>query len=262
VKQFSQQQRGLRVQVAGSQEIEDLGHAFNDMAARLEQQEMFRQNMLADISHELRTPLTALDVQLRGAMDGVLELSEENLAGLYENTNLLTRLVEDLRLLAQAEAKQLPLQKTNVNINITLEQTRDLFQPQADEKGISVKLDLAEVPITLQADEQRLRQVMNNLVTNALRHTPKAGTVSLYSEPSENGFVMGVKDTGEGITQENLEHLFDRFYRVDKARAREAGGSGLGLAIVKSLVEMMGGSISVYSEGLGQGADFRVSFRH
>ena len=260
VKQFSQQHRSLRVQVAGSQEIEDLGHAFNDMAARLEQQEIFRQNMLADISHELRTPLTALDVQLRGALDGILELSEEGLASIYESTHLLIRLVEDLRLLAQAEAKQLPLHKTNVNINTMLEQTRDLFQFQAKEQGVRLELELAAVPDTLETDEQRLRQMMNNLLTNAFRHTPAGGIVTLYSEISNNRLVFGVKDTGEGIARENLEHLFDRFYRVDRARARESGGSGLGLAIVKSLVEMMDGSICVYSEGPGRGSDFRVSF--
>lgn len=258
VQQFGIE-RESRVQVAGSQEIENLGVAFNTMADKLEQQEILRRNMLADVSHELRTPLSVLEGQLRGTLDGVFELNEERLAGYYQQTNHLIRLVEDLRLLAQAEAKRLPLDTTDVDVNAVLQQTLELFQFEAESQGVFIVLDVPDTVLILHTDEQRFRQILHNLIVNALRHTPLGGTISLYAKQADSEVIVGVKDSGEGIPREQLGQIFDRFYRVDKARARESGGSGLGLAIVKSLVEMMGGSIQAESAGLGQGTEIYMN---
>ena len=243
-----------------SQELDDLARSFNRMAADLESAETLRQNMLADISHELRTPLTALSGQLRGGLDHVYELDEAEIANLYSQTEHLIRLVEDLRLLAQAEARQLPLHKTVVSLTDLWQEITLNFTSLAAEKEVRFTTSLPPNLPTITADPMRLRQVFTNLLANALRHTPSGGRISVQVSHQAGVVTLTIADDGDGIAPEHLPHLFDRFYRTDRSRNRETGGTGLGLAIAKALVEEHGGKITAVSSGIGQGSMFTLSF--
>ena len=241
-----------------SQELDDLARSFNRMAADLEHAEMLRKNMLADISHELRTPLTVLSGQIHGALDKVVELDEEKLANLYGQTQHLIHLVEDLHLLAQAEAHQLPLATELVNLADLWQELAANFSLVAEEKGIRFHVDAMDRLPQISADPSRLRQVFSNLLDNAIRHTPPNGEVVVSSTVEENHIALTIRDSGEGIAPEQLTHLFDRFYRTDSSRTRSTGGSGLGLAIVKALVETHQGEITAESAGRNKGSSFTV----
>ncbi len=258
---FGEQDLSQRVSVTGSQEIIDLADSFNQMATKLEQAEQLRTNMLADVSHELRTPLTGLEGSLRAHLDHVYELDEERVARLHNQTHYLIRLVEDLRLLAQAEARQLPLERQPTDMTQLLESTLDIFADQATEKNITLEKNFAPPLSLIQADAGRLRQVVHNLLANALRHTPTSGTITVsLTTPSVNSVDVTIKDSGEGIAAEHLPHIFKRFYRTDKARDRDRGGTGLGLAIAKAIVEAHDGEISATSAGVGRGTTFIIRF--
>jgi signal transduction histidine kinase len=247
-----------RVNVKGTDEIADVATAFNEMAGRLEQQETLRRNLLADVAHELRTPVTVLQGNLRAILDDVYPLEKEEVARLYEQTLHLTRLIDDLRELAQAEAHQLPLNVTAVDVAKLVKETAVTFQPICDHEGITLRAELLGALPIIQADQARLRQSLNNLLDNAIRHTPRNGTITMQAEQLPGELQLRVIDTGEGITAEHREHVFDRFYRIDPARSRETGGTGLGLAIVKAIVEAHGGKITVESDGKGQGSRFVI----
>ena len=241
-----------------SQEVDDLARSFNRMAADLEHAETLRNNLLADISHELRTPLTVLSGQLHAALDKVYTLDEEELANLYGQTQHLIHLVEDLRLLAQAEARRLPLAIGTVNLADLWRELAANFSLVAEEKGIRFRVaPMDELP-PISADPGRLRQVFSNLLDNAIRHTPPGGEIVVSSEIQGEQIALTVADSGEGIAPEQLPHLFERFYRTDTSRTRDTGGSGLGLAIAKALVEIHQGEISVESAGLNKGSTFSV----
>ncbi len=260
---LGKQDLSSRVTVGGSQEMIELGETFNQMAAELEHAEQLRQNLLADVSHELRTPLTALEGSLRAALDHVYDLDEERLARLYTQTRHLSRLVEDLRVIAQAEAHRLPLHLQPINITQIIHETVEIFTYQAEEEGIALKANLATNLPSLHIDEGRLRQVLHNLLANALRHTPHGGhvTISISIDRETDHIQIAITDSGEGIAPEHLPHLFDRFYRTDKSRTRDShqGGTGLGLAIVKAIIEAHGGQITAKSDGLGYGSSFIIS---
>jgi two-component system OmpR family sensor kinase/two-component system sensor histidine kinase BaeS len=251
----------VRTTAQGSEEINILARSFNEMAESLEKDESLRSNLLADVSHELRTPLTVLEGNLRAMLDGVYTLNDDEVANLYAQVRHLIHLVEDLRLLAQAEARQLPLTLQPTDAATLIREVVEFFTPQADESGIALVLDNFPVSFWLKADSARLRQILYNLLANALRHTPRGGTVSLRTETEAESARLVLTDTGEGISPDDLPHIFDRFYRADKSRARDSGGSGLGLAIVKALVEAQGGSIRAESGGAGQGSRFILGFR-
>ncbi len=246
-----------RVNVRGSDEINTLVATFNAMAAQLEHTEKVRQKMLADISHELRTPLTGLEGTLRATLDGVVTLDTAQVSNLHEQTRHLSRLVDDLHLLARAEAHRLTLDKTPTDLAALLRDLMALFRLLAEEAGVSLGEDFMSVP-PLNVDAGRIRQVVSNLLNNALRHTPPDGTITLTLEKVSDGVIIGVHDTGEGVSPEHLPYLFDRFYRVDRSRSRQTGGSGLGLAIAKALVEAHGGEISAESKGGNFGTSFLV----
>ncbi|MGD8625138.1 MAG: HAMP domain-containing sensor histidine kinase [Anaerolineae bacterium] len=253
-----------RAPVQGSPEFRHFARAFNRMAAALETADRQRRELLADVAHELRTPLTIVQGNLEGLRDGVYEATPEHLDLVLEETQKLGRLVEDLRLLTLAEAGQLPLDVQALDASQLLADVRDVFAPQAQEAGVELDVEVAAGLPTLLADPQRLGQVLDNLVANALRHTPAGGQVVLGAEGVDGGgpgqIRFWVTDTGEGIAEEDLPRIFDRFWRGDPARAHGAGaGSGLGLAIAKSLVEAHGGRIWAESDGVpGRGAT--VSF--
>ena len=243
-----------------SVELIELAQSFNEMAAELQHAETLRSNLLADVSHELRTPLTALSGQLHAGLDHVYQLDEESIANLYGQTQYLIRLVDDLHLLAQAEARKLPLDQVEVDLYAFWQEIEAHFQILAEEKQIAFTLTKQGELTKIYADPMRLRQICTNLLTNALRHTPENGQINVSLHQNQKDVIVGIKDNGEGILAEDLPHLFDRFYRTDASRSRDTGGSGLGLAIVKALVEEQSGTIAVHSNGAGQGTTFILTF--
>ncbi|RME65672.1 MAG: HAMP domain-containing protein, partial [Caldilineae bacterium] len=241
-----------RVPEQGSQEFREVAQAFNEMAAALEQAETLRRNLLADVAHELRTPLTVLEGNLRAILDDVYALDKEEIARLYDHTRRLHQMVDDLHELAQAEAGQLPLHRQPMDLAELAAETVDLFAPMAEEKGVTLQLEAAQ-PVRVLGDRTRLGQVLQNLLINALRHTPAGGQITVKTWTEADRACVQVADTGEGIAAEDLPHVFDRFYRTDKARSRDTGGAGLGLAIARALVHAHGGEITVTSQGKGRG---------
>jgi two-component system OmpR family sensor kinase/two-component system sensor histidine kinase BaeS len=243
-----------RVNVNSHGEFGRFTRSFNRMASALETADRQRRELLADVAHELRTPLTVIQGNLEGLRDGVYEATPEHLDLVLDEMRKLGHLVDDLRLLTLAEAGQLPLDLQVLDVLQLLADVRDAFAAQAGEAGITLAVNEAGMLPPLVADPQRLGQVLGNLVTNALRHTPSGGEITLGAETDSaedsSSFVrLWVADTGEGIPAEDLPRIFDRFWRGDPARTREPGaGSGLGLAIAKSLVEAQGGRIWAESQ--------------
>jgi two-component system OmpR family sensor kinase len=237
-----------RVAVRSADELGELAVAFNAMAANLAAAEAQRRQMVADIAHELRTPLSVLQANLEAMQDGILPADDEQLASLHEETLLLSRLVADLRLLSLAEAGQLKLDLAETDLGELVCRAAERLRPAAEARGIELVVEVVPDPPRIQADAGRLAQVIGNLVDNALRYTPAGGRIVLAAGWSDGSGLarrpmISVTDTGQGIAAEDLPHIFDRFYRGDKSRARASGGSGLGLAIVKQLVEAHGGRV-------------------
>jgi len=245
----------VRVAVETDDEIGQLAHAFNSMAGGLEQQEQLRRNMVGDVAHELRTPLTNLRGYLEAARDGLLPTDAAFVDNLYEETMLLQRLVADLQDLAQAEAGQLALERRPAALDGIVEQAVSALRPQADLRAVTLGIELPPDLPLVSVDPERIGQVLRNLLSNAVAHTPPGGEITVLARAGEGEVTVSVRDTGEGIPPEHLPYVFDRFYRADKSRARQTGGAGLGLAIVKQLVVAHGGTISVASEP-GQGSIF------
>lgn len=252
---------GERVQVGEPDELGILSENFNSMAAALEEAERKRLEMIGDVAHELRTPLSTLQGYMEGLIEGVVEPSNETWALLYGEAERMRRLVDDLRRLSQAEARQLDLHPAAVRPGEMVRTATERMAPLFDEKGVDLASAAPENLPRVFADSDRGVQVLTNLLGNALRHTPAGGQVLVETAVRGDSVVFGVEDTGEGIASEHLTHVFERFYRADKSRSRgEArGGSGLGLAISKALVEAMGGSMRAESPGPGQGAKFSFS---
>ncbi|MCA9951613.1 MAG: HAMP domain-containing protein [Anaerolineales bacterium] len=247
-----------RVTVEGSEEIVDVSQAFNDMAQDLEQAETLRRNLLADVAHELRTPVTVVQGNLRAILDDVYPLEKEEISRLYDQTRHLTNLINDLQELALAEARRLPLNQTDVNVAELVKTTAVSFQPIAVEAKILLRIELLGAHPHAFVDRDRLRQCILNLLDNALRHTPKNGTIHIQVERKKQTIEIRVQDNGEGIDPAHIEHIFDRFYRADPARSRVKGGSGLGLAIVRAFIKAQDGEVTVVSAGLGQGSLFTI----
>lgn len=241
-----------QVQVRSQDEIGELAQAFNDMAQSLSRQETLRRNLMADIAHELRTPLTVIRGDLEALLDGVFEPSPQALASLQEETLLLSRLVDDLRSLAQAEAGQLKLDRQPTNLTLLLQGVVDSFAHQAESQGQSLILHTSSHLPLVDVDPQRVRQVVANLISNALRHAAESGQVVVSASQQDGVLQVSVADDGPGIAPADLPHVFDRFWRGGQARA---AGSGLGLAISRELVRAHGGQIWVDST-LGKGSTF------
>ena len=247
-----------RVDVRSKDEIGDLGTAFNGMAASLAEAETLRRNLIADVSHELRTPLTIIQGNIQAILDGVYPLEMAQMAGLYDETRLLTRLVDDLHDLALADAGQLRLERTPVNVSDLARTAVGQFDPVAEAAGVKLTLETSEDVPEVLGDADRLAQVLRNLLSNAIRHTPAGGQVVMRVERAGEQVTIQVADTGSGIAPEDLPHVFDRFYRGDKSRSRRGGGAGLGLAITRQLVTAHGGQIAVASTP-GLGTTFTIS---
>jgi signal transduction histidine kinase len=199
-----------------------------------------------------------LEGNLRAALDHVYELDDEQVANLYEQTRHLIRLVNELRELTLAETEQLPLYRQPVELGPLVQETVAVFEPLAEEKGVHVVAQIAPALPPVNADRTRIRQVLHNLLANALRHTGAGGSIVVVGCAQNGGVNLSVQDTGDGLEAQQLEHVFDRFYRTDPSRSRETGGSGLGLAIVKAIVEAHDGSVAASSAGPGQGSTFTI----
>lgn len=247
-----------RVPEAGEAEIAQLGHAFNSMAAGLARTEHLRRTMVTDIAHELRTPLSNVRSYLEALEDGVLQPSADILECLRDESAHLARLVDDLQELSLAEAGQMRLDRQAVRPGELLFGITQVLRAQAEARGLTLELDVgADLPPVL-ADETRLGQVVRNLVSNAITHTPAGGTIVVRGTATTEGVCISVSDTGSGIPAEHLPYIFERFYRADRSRARSTGGAGLGLAIARQLVRAHNGDIAVES-ALGRGTTFRFT---
>jgi signal transduction histidine kinase len=245
------------VPVTTQDEIGDLAAAFNQMSQALTSANQSRRQMTADIAHELRTPLTVIAGYIESMRDGVLAATPERLGVIYAELEHLQRLVGDLRLLSQADAGEVKLNRQPVSPLDLLQQAAASFAHQAEQKGVRLQLAGSGPFPPIRVDETRLLQVLGNLLSNALRYTPQGGQVELRAAVAPAGVTLSVSDTGPGIAPTDLPHVFNRFYRADKSRAEESGESGLGLAIAKALVEAHGGSLTAAST-LGQGTTFNI----
>jgi signal transduction histidine kinase len=232
-----------RVQVRGPGDLRGLSDSFNRMAGALEVSDQQRRDLLADIAHELRTPLTIIRGKLEGMLDGVYPADEDHVAPVLEETYVLERLVEDLRTLTLAEARQLHFDPQPVNLNDLAERAAGLFEAEAADKAITLTVTLAPDLPEVRADAQRVSQVIGNLVSNALRYVPAQGQVWLSTGRTGQAVALSVSDNGPGVAAADLPHVFDRFWRGDKSRGRAAGGAGLGLAIARQLIEAQGGRL-------------------
>ncbi len=246
-----------RVPVHRRDELGELAEAFNSMAEAVGRQEMLRRQMAADIAHELRTPLAVIQANLEAMLDGIRPLSVEEVADVHRETQLLSRLVTDLRDLSLAETGQLPLRKELTDLTALVRMSVARFSSRAEEKGVRLVVEAAEDSPCADVDPDRVAQVFGNLLDNALRWTPPGGeaVVRLHPGAQRDEVRVTVRDTGPGIPEEHLPNVFERFYRADRARARTDGGSGIGLAVVKQLVEAHGGRVWAESRP-GEGTAF------
>jgi signal transduction histidine kinase len=244
-----------RVRVQGEGEVAALAQAFNSMAADLEYAEQLRRNMVADVAHELRTPLSNIQGYLEAIQDGLVEPDGAAIRSLNEEASLLSRLVDELQELSLAEAGELKLVYQAEDVANLVKQAIAPWQPQMAAKEVSLSLDLpGDLPL-VNIDWQRINEVLHVLLENAVAHTPKGGIISVAARARAKWVEISVSDTGEGIPAEDLPHIFERFYRVDKSRTRATGGSGLGLTIARRLVEAHGGTVTAQSK-LGKGSRF------
>jgi len=232
-----------RIPTEGPQDLRSLSESFNEMASSLERNDRERRDLLADIAHELRTPLTVIRGRLEGIVDGVYAADSGQVSLALEQTYLLERLVDDLRLLTLAETRQLHFEKKNIDLAQLIQHSIDMFSAEAREKNITLSLEKGNGDFVLELDPQRTEQVIGNLIGNALRYIPEGGKVWVVLERTAESIHLFVNDNGLGVPDEDLPFLFSRFWRKDKSRSRTAGGTGLGLAITKQLVEAQGGVI-------------------
>ena len=247
-----------RVPTAGAGEIGELASSFNVMTDSLEATERRRLQLVGDVAHELRTPLSTLDGYLEGLEDGVVAAGPETWQLLRRETARLTRLVNDLQDLWRAEARQLPLKIEAVDASAVIREVVEQVGPAAAARQISLAMDLPAAPLLVNADRDRVAQIVMNYLTNAIRYSPDGAAVAIAAHAGSET-VITVRDDGPGLTPEQCAQVFERFYRIDPSRSRALGGSGIGLAIVRALAEAMNGRAWAESVGPGNGSTFAVS---
>jgi signal transduction histidine kinase len=246
---------GRIIETANTREIIELTESINTLAEKLGKQETLRKRLTADVAHELRTPIANLQGHLEAMIDGVWAADTEHLKSCHEETVRLTKIVTDLESLARYENEKLQLELEDVNISQCLSGTLKSFENEINRKGISLVIDLPDERAVV--DKDKIVQVFYNLISNAIKYTPSGGTILLSVSGNEEQVRILVQDTGIGISEEDLPHIFERFYRADTSRTRETGGAGIGLAIVKSIVKAHNGSVKVNSES-GKGSEFFI----
>lgn len=237
-----------RVPRDGPEELASLADSFNQMAASLEQQERVRRDFIANAAHELRTPLTNLQGYLEALRDGVIVADRATYESLHEEADRLVRLSRSLDALADGDAGTSPPVLVELDLTAAIGSALELATPALERAGLRLETD---VPATLRgrADPDRLAQVLANLLSNAVRYTPSGGTIAVRAEGRPGDVLVAISNTGDGIPPDDLDRVFERFYRVEKSRDRDRGGAGIGLAIVKQLVEAMGGHVGAESAG-------------
>jgi signal transduction histidine kinase len=247
-----------RVRIRTKDEMGVLAHAFNTMADSLARSEQLRRNLVSDVAHELRTPLTNVRGYLEALRDGVIDPTGEMIASLYEESLLLSRLVVDLQELSLAEAGQMHLVRRPLALEEVIVKAVSSLQLQATNKQLALRVEMSPCLPRVEADAERVGQVLRNLVSNAITHTPPGGEIRIRARSINGEVLISVDDTGEGIEEQHLPYIFERFYRADASRSRATGGTGLGLAIVKQVVEAHGGQVEADSTP-GRGSSFTFS---
>jgi histidine kinase len=245
-----------RIYLQADDEIAQLAQSVNQLAEALDQTERRRLALLADVTHELRTPLATIGGYMEGLVDGVVSANPATFNLILRETRRLQRLIEDLELLSRVEAGQLPVVARAIDLRSVLEAQIAQFEPLFSSNQVTLSLDAPEQLPQVWADPDRVAQVLINILANSYRYTPAGGQVTVQVSTDDQEVRVAVIDSGIGIAAEHLPHLFERFYRVDKSRARNSGGSGIGLAIARHLIYAQGGEIWAESDGIGKGARF------
>ncbi|HLE89893.1 MAG TPA: ATP-binding protein, partial [Anaerolineales bacterium] len=256
-----------QVPVRSSDELGELAKAFNKMSAELSRSVNVRRQMTADIAHELRTPLSLILGHAEAVHDGVLQPTRENFEIIREEAARLEHLVNDLRTLSLADAGELTISLQTIEPQRLIHEVASLYQYQTQRKNISLDLDIASTLPNIEVDPGRMTQVLTNILDNALRHTPEGGRITLSAKQVDDQVELSVQDSGPGLKTEDLDRIFERFYRTDSSRQRDGavpGGSGLGLAIAKSIVQAHGGQLSAetsarLSPGSEAGTGLRIA---
>nr|WP_283809065.1 HAMP domain-containing sensor histidine kinase [Tumebacillus amylolyticus] len=248
---------GLRIQKpGGGVELTQLAESLNHLSEELQKQDMLRRHLTSDVAHELRTPLTTLKGHLEALSDGVWEPSKQRYDTISSEVERLIGLVSSLEKLTAAESDSLDLRNQPIDLVELSKDTVELIQPSFDQKGVKLIMHPAE-SVTVMLDADKWKQILLNLLDNALKYTPPEGRVEVTIKMAKRKVVFEVSDKGVGISEEHLPYLFERFYRVDRSRNRSTGGAGIGLAIVNKYVEAHGGTIQVESK-IGLGTTFRI----
>lgn len=248
-----------RTEIRSDDELAELSQSINQLAEALDQTEQRRLALIADVAHELRTPLTTIEGYMEGLLDGVVAPDEQTFTLVRHEAARLRRLTEELGLLSRAEAGELANRPRATRPDTLLQGLLARFQQQFDACAVDLRLELPPDPPQIYADPDRVAQVVINLLQNALRYTPEGGSVVVALAPFEEYVRISVSDSGIGLAPEHQALIFERFYRVDKSRARASGGTGIGLTIARHLVYANGGEIWAESAGLGQGATFHLT---
>ncbi len=232
-----------RVKVQGPDDLQVLSDSFNQMASSLEKNDKEQRNLIADIAHELRTPLAIIQGKLEGIVDGIYPADTDHIQPVLQETCQLERLISDLDMLAQVESNQLKFNLIPVNLNDLVKQAVVNFETEAGEKQISLQYKMDVLTPKVKGDPQRISQVINNLLSNAIRYIPAGGKVDIRIRQVDEGAELTVSDNGPGIANQDIPYIFDRFWRSEKSRSRDWGGAGLGLAIARQFIEIQGGRI-------------------
>jgi len=246
-----------RVDIDQPRELYDLSDSFNQMANSLQEADKKRKDLTADIAHELRSPLAVQRAHLEALLDGVFPIDKENIETVREQNQLLSRLVEDLRVLTLTDSGELVLDIRLHDLAELAESAVERFSAQALEKGILIDTDLCECP-PVSVDAERIQQILHNLLQNGIRYSPKGGSLTLTLNRAGESALLSVRDSGPGISEDSLHYIFDRFYRVEDSRSRKSGGTGLGLAIAQNLAEVHDGSLTARNHPQG-GAVFELT---
>ncbi|HEY5553935.1 MAG TPA: ATP-binding protein [Cellulomonas sp.] len=249
----------VRVEVpAVGPELALLAESFNAMAGRLADSESMRSRLIGDLAHELRTPLASIEATVEAVVDGVLPADGATLATLVDQTGRLKHLVADMAAVSRAEERQLDLHPRPVDLGALSAAATAAASARFAGAGVRLDVEVTGPPPVVRADPQRLTEVLANLLDNALRHTPRGGTVRVVVRAGPHGAVLEVADTGEGFDPSDGERIFERFYRADSSRTRSSAGSGIGLTIARAIVDAHGGALTATSAGHATGATFRV----